>query len=529
MKKPDSFDWEAKLTGSPLNNAGFNKELMRKVRERVEMNEHTSRKRSWKTAVVSSVAAVILFVGSVTLWAAPGLWEDTRTAFTSLFQKEKTPDKPLPQLDPEKEYTLKFSHFNGDNFLMMQEGQSFIIRHPNMNLQVTQPRDFSKQEDISTWLDKTAPDVITIYSTEEFTKLIEDNRLLPLDTYAKRDGFALGEEAYEAGPMQLLREYGNGTLYGLAPQFETYAVYYNEELFKKFGVDLPTDNMTWDELLALADRFAGLKDGAQTIYGLEGSRNGMFDLIQQIGMTNNLRMGDLEKGKAYMNTAEWRVIWERVLAAYERGTVHTPEFFDTSKSYTYTKLLKKDAFASGYAAMKMERSSYVSGLLEYTQKENKSLKWNAVSAPVYAANPEESTFYSFNAIYAINANSQNPRAAWELIKHLNSKEVAQSHSYTYEFKLPTRSDVKWKQENVRRESFYTLRPSIGKMDLIQSHFPLYSLIKQASIQADLAAQGKKSLDDALTDVQQEAQHTIAELKAKNEDANTGKGADSEDE
>ena len=53
---------------------------------------------------------------------------------------------------------------------------------------------------------------------------------------------------------------GNGALYGIPKDFTTVGFYYNKDLFKKAGLQFPSNNWTWDEYIADARAIAKLKD-----------------------------------------------------------------------------------------------------------------------------------------------------------------------------------------------------------------------------------------------------------------------------
>ncbi|GIQ71163.1 hypothetical protein XYCOK13_39870 [Xylanibacillus composti] len=54
---------------------------------------------------------------------------------------------------------------------------------------------------------------------------------------------------------------GDGRLYGLAPFFQSHAIYYNIDLFDRYGIPYPNDKMTWKEILELASRFPAKQAG----------------------------------------------------------------------------------------------------------------------------------------------------------------------------------------------------------------------------------------------------------------------------
>ncbi|MDF2719641.1 MAG: transporter substrate-binding protein, partial [Paenibacillus sp.] len=54
-----------------------------------------------------------------------------------------------------------------------------------------------------------------------------------------------------------------GELYGLPFNVNYHALYYNRDIFDKFGVEYPKDGMTWEELIALARRVTRAEGAVQ--------------------------------------------------------------------------------------------------------------------------------------------------------------------------------------------------------------------------------------------------------------------------
>lgn len=67
--------------------------------------------------------------------------------------------------------------------------------------------------------------------------------------------------------IDMLRERGGGSLYGLIPFFYPSVIFYNAELFREHGIEPPHNKMSWKETLELAKSFAGIGSGENQIYG----------------------------------------------------------------------------------------------------------------------------------------------------------------------------------------------------------------------------------------------------------------------
>ncbi|MEF3302985.1 ABC transporter substrate-binding protein [Paenibacillus sp. GYB003] len=87
-----------------------------------------------------------------------------------------------------------------------------------------------------------------------------------LTPLAKTENFDLGRFDQEA--LKTLRTLSDkGELYGLPYNMQFNALYYNKDIFDKFGVPYPQDGMTWDDAVALAKRLTR-EDGGVPYSGL---------------------------------------------------------------------------------------------------------------------------------------------------------------------------------------------------------------------------------------------------------------------
>ena len=96
-------------------------------------------------------------------------------------------------------------------------------------------------------------------------EMVKANLLVPLDDYAERYGWT---ETFSEGLLARNRwsaegAFGEGQLYGVAPQAEIIGVYYNKDLFEQAGVSVP------ETFEAFQDTLATLKEAGITpiVYG----------------------------------------------------------------------------------------------------------------------------------------------------------------------------------------------------------------------------------------------------------------------
>ena len=126
------------------------------------------------------------------------------------------------------------------------------------------------------------PDVFWMHSNTA-QMYMENNLLLNLDEYiAKDDKIDLAN--YYEGIVNLYSS--NGSQYALPKDHDTIALLYNEAIFKKYNVDTPTDDWTWEDVYEASKKIteAGKADG---VYGyavnVSNNQDGWYNIVQDYG------------------------------------------------------------------------------------------------------------------------------------------------------------------------------------------------------------------------------------------------------
>jgi multiple sugar transport system substrate-binding protein len=101
-----------------------------------------------------------------------------------------------------------------------------------------------------------APDVMML-NTGQFEGFASRGALLPLDDFVSAEGFDLSiywPQGIDGSSYQ-------GKLYALPRDMSNVILYYNKDLFDAAGVEYPTDDWDWNDLLAAAQELTIDKDG----------------------------------------------------------------------------------------------------------------------------------------------------------------------------------------------------------------------------------------------------------------------------
>jgi len=93
-----------------------------------------------------------------------------------------------------------------------------------------------------------------------------------------------------------------GELYGLPYSTQFNALYYNKDLFDRFGVPYPQDGMTWEDAALLAEKLTRQEGGTQYV-GLS------YEHISRLSSSLSPDIVDMRKETATVNTDLWKKVF----------------------------------------------------------------------------------------------------------------------------------------------------------------------------------------------------------------------------
>nr|WP_280921786.1 extracellular solute-binding protein [Paenibacillus sediminis] len=407
-------------------------------------------------------------------------------------------------------------------------GNYFTMKYPNVEIEVISTQSmyenaggFTTQEEYEDaakkFVDEKKPDVV-ILSIDQYEEFAQDGRLYDLETLVKQKEF--GQEQVLPFIMDMLREKGGGKLYGLTDSFSSNAIFYNVDLFKKYGVELPRNQMTWKEVLDLAKRFptAGSKEDRVYGYYSDNYQSPLNSLVTSIGNTNNLRIIDPEGKQFQFSSESWKMAFRTAVEAIKSGAVYNQDQNQTGQGNTFTE---QDAFVVGKAAMTIKGSWYMNQL-EYVRmsNQNKPFEWAVVTVPVNPSEPDVSPEVNIFNIMAIDSHTSNLKAALEFMKFISSDQMAKIKSRTYSGQLSIRKEYIKDKDGHDLEPFYMLKPRASSNG-IYSNVPgmFFSQFNTLlTTEGDKVIKGEQSIDEALTRIQEQGQAELLKAKEQEEAA-----------
>lgn len=148
------------------------------------------------------------------------------------------PSKTLKELGKDEKASIKVVYWD-KNYFFQKYGNLFSAKFPNIDVQVVSMqgmiRDPNKDmnKEFQKLIDDEKPDVLMFQSSDLFERWANDGKLYQLDDVIRQDKFDV--ENILPSVIEQIKAKGNGNIYGLAPFFYSQALFYNKDLFEKYG------------------------------------------------------------------------------------------------------------------------------------------------------------------------------------------------------------------------------------------------------------------------------------------------------
>ncbi|REE92941.1 multiple sugar transport system substrate-binding protein [Paenibacillus taihuensis] len=439
-----------------------------------------------------------------------------------------------------------YSNSDNDPYLRQQFTDSYELLHPNIDIEIVSAINYDDQrfdqpdpnkpqpdpyEKMKEMLTGSNPADVVILESAYLKRAVQDNLLKQLDPIIQEDEFDIDD--FVPTVINGIKDAGDGYLYALTPTFSGSALFYNKKLFNDAGVSLPSDNMQWPDVIALAKRLAK-GDGQDRKFGIAFNRWGgdPFYDSQSYAAPLQLKMFDNKAEKMTVDQPQWRKVWNDLAGLYKEKIVPTGQDLGggggrpldvagASAGKEVYDPFQGDLFINGRLAMTVAGYDYVNELAkakDYAAKNNKpAVDWDVVTVPQFQEAPGIGGNIYLSNLMAINNKAQNPDDAWDFIRFNNSKEWAKLKSRsTYEM-VSRKSFLKPKEGmSYNIDAFYALKPvppQDVELDKLYRDRPnLYQVQNLAQPLFQDIIQGKKSVEDALKEWQTKGDALLQKIK-----------------
>ncbi|MCC2684865.1 MAG: extracellular solute-binding protein family 1 [Paenibacillaceae bacterium] len=229
---------------------------------------------------------------------------------------------------------------------------------------------------------------------------------------------------FEPVVMKELKSYGpKGEIFALPIVISPYALYFNKDLFDKFGVAYPKDGMTWDQTTELAKKLTRTEGGVQY-------KGIVLQHIRKESVQLSLPFVDSKTMKPAFESDGWKRLFTEMKKVYANAAI--PIGKNELNAY-------KTQFSPDKTAAMLPNNNK---LPSYAALEKDGFNWDLVQWPYYADRPNIGPSMETNVLM-LNKAGKHKEAAFKVISYLLSDDVltplAQSTL------MPANTDPKYKQ------------------------------------------------------------------------------------
>lgn len=460
--------------------------------------------------------------------------------------------------DPAKKRVLRigmvYGYGDDDSYMRQQLTDIYEYTHPNVEIEFAsaidnssyryeepkpedrkQPDTFAETKKLLTGSNPV--DVMLVGDTGLYKKLVRDNLLKQLDPLMQQDKF----DTTDIVPTVLdgIKELGDNNIYGLTPTFSSSALFYNKKFFTDAGVEVPKDNMSWEDIFNLAARISS-GDGKNRKFGFQFSSWAGSDPFSDITWTYapplQLRMYDDKGEKMTVDTPGWEKVWSRIAKLVKDRVTPSSKDVNQDDNGGYYNRVSGDNFMSGKVGMVISSYGYVNDLIDVNKnaakiKNFQKIDWDVVTLPTHPEAPGIGGNIALYDLMSINAKAQNPDDAWDFVKFINSEEWAKLKSRNTWQVVSRKKYIQPKEGlNYNIGAFYALKPvppSSQDRDEIYRIRPNIGQVEEKGREYfQMVVDGKKTAQEALKEWQTAGDKMLLEMKKnpnKPVDAGTTEG------
>ncbi|MCC2687037.1 MAG: family 1 extracellular solute-binding protein, partial [Paenibacillaceae bacterium] len=205
------------------------------------------------------------------------------------------------------------------------------------------------------------------------------------------------------GVIDTLKTVGEGAIPGIPMFITPHVLHYNKDIFDKFGVAYPKDDMTWKDLVEVAAKIGAKSDGSIRPFDFQISPAITFNQL-------SLSPIDPKTKKASVNNASWKELFQTFKAVYD---VPNNQPNEKNIGDSDTAFLKDKTLAMRVGHNKIwELPAAIEG----------GLNFDMATMPYFPQAPHKQVQY-VGVMMAISAQSKHKDLIFDMLSYLVSDEV----------------------------------------------------------------------------------------------------------
>ncbi|ULL16555.1 carbohydrate ABC transporter substrate-binding protein [Paenibacillus sp. H1-7] len=343
----------------------------------------------------------------------------TIAAMTGTGCSTKSSDIPVTSNDEPVQLVL---YQRGAN-ISDEEVQALIVepvkkKYPNISITLVRTDTTNTPQTLVA--NDNLPDIV-FGSPDVIRQFKELNALEDLTSLVKLNNVDLN--AFEPTAVETIRAYGDqGQLYAIPFSINFPALFYNKDLFDKFGVPYPKDGMTWEETTELAKKMTRMENGQQ-YYGLHPA--GVDRMAGQLSLSTY----NPTTKKATLTGDEWIHIFKEHKAIWD---------IPGNKPGNNIKTFEVDRTLAMMAAMGARLGEF-----EELHNQGNPMNWDMVSHPTFPEAPRIGAELDVHVLM-LTTTGKNKDTAFKVLQVVT--DVTNQHEMNKRGRLTSLTDPKAKQD-----------------------------------------------------------------------------------
>lgn len=305
----------------------------------------------------------------------------------------------------------------------------------------------------------------------------------------------------EPTTVEIQRQLADGGIYGLPIYNNALTTFYNRDLFDKFGVDYPSDGMTWPDIYDLAARMSRTEDGIKY--------RGLI-----LSMGHNMMLNSLSTPFVDQNTDKPLFATEAFIRAFKTFTdVYTTipgnDVDNATRTYgTQLALYEKDKVVSMFMGLSQLAAVRFAPMEDFN--------WDVVTYPTYPEAPDVGP-QPYPSYMYISKASKHKEAAFPVIAYMTSDEF--QHSMARHGQIPILKNAEF-MEHYGSEIAALAGRNIKSLVPVKFAAPAFKGIYQTIANTEVTNAyyavilGQKDINTAMRDANEVIEQKIAEAKAQ---------------
>jgi multiple sugar transport system substrate-binding protein len=449
----------------------------------------------FKSAVISAAAFMLVLTG-----CSSGTPSTTAKDTAPEAVKETTKDTAKEAVKEVKAdpVTLKFyAHVAEMDEAMFKTYVSDVVKkkHPNITLEFSSGNVANLNKLMTAG---EIPDII--YSgSDNYMALKAADVIYDLTDMIKANKVDLS--LFTQGSIETLKNLGEGKVTALPFSKNSAALFYNKDLFDKFGVAYPTNGMTYDQVIAIARQMTRMQDGIQYIGWEPGFPDANASPFSQPFV-------DMKTKKALIDTPAYKKVFEMMKQGYE-----IPGFIGPNNLFRYAP---KTFIADHTVAMYVDWYNKMMTQVIAADEGNISPNWDIVTVPNF---PEYAQVGRHESVQFLTLTKQTKykEQALQAILATTSKEAQMLQSRNGRISILSDPEIQ-KQfgkdvkgyEGKHMENLFLFKAAPSAQATLYDD-DMRAIIRNVAKEISI---GKKDVNTALREAQEIADKKLIELMPK---------------